>query len=77
MTIRTLQRIDKSRNMARFYELSVQPTLFGDVSVARHWGRIGTGGQSREYWFATEGDAQAMAARILQQKEHRGYIAVG
>ncbi|UEM18339.1 WGR domain-containing protein (plasmid) [Bradyrhizobium barranii subsp. barranii] len=37
-----LRRIDTTRNMRRFYLLSIQPTLFGGVSLIRNWGRIGT-----------------------------------
>ena len=74
MTISILQRIDKDRNMARGYELSVQPGLFGDVSVLRHWGRIGTMGQSKEYWFRDETEAANEAAAILRQKQKRGYV---
>ncbi|WP_145926033.1 WGR domain-containing protein [Shinella sp. HZN7] len=33
------RRIDAMRNMARFYMLSLEPTLFGEVAVLRHWGR--------------------------------------
>ena len=36
MTATVLRRIDQARNMARFYELDVQPGLFGDTSVTRH-----------------------------------------
>lgn len=39
-----LVRIDPKRNMARFYGIALQPTLFGEVSVVRCWGRIGTKG---------------------------------
>lgn len=74
MTISILHRIDKDRNMARGYELSVQPGLFGDVSVLRHWGRIGTLGQSKEYWFRDEAEAENEAAAILRQKRRRGYV---
>lgn len=31
--------------MARFYMLSLEPALFGEVAVLRHWGRIGTRGR--------------------------------
>lgn len=74
MSITLLHRIDKTRNMARSYELSIQPGLFGDVSVLRHWGRIGAVGQSREYWFQNEGEAEEMAAAVLRQKQKRGYV---
>ena len=33
--------------MARYYVLSVQPTLFGDTALVREWGRIGTIGRRR------------------------------
>ncbi|TIU14242.1 MAG: WGR domain-containing protein, partial [Mesorhizobium sp.] len=46
-----LQRIDPNCNMARFYALSVQPTLFGEVSLIRNWGRIGTSGQTKVETF--------------------------
>jgi predicted DNA-binding WGR domain protein len=36
-----LLRIDEDSNMARFYKLDVQPTLFGEWSLVREWGRIG------------------------------------
>ena len=74
MTISILHRIDKDRNMMRGYELSVQPGLFGDVSVLRHWGRIGTVGQSKEYWFSDAEAAAHEADAILRQKRRRGYV---
>jgi hypothetical protein len=41
-----LRRVDPTRNMRRFYTFTIQPTLFGGSSLIRHWGRIGTNGQS-------------------------------
>ncbi len=32
-----LHRIDPDRNMARFYTMSVQPSLFGEWSLFREW----------------------------------------
>jgi len=40
-----LRRIDPNRNMARFYTMSVQPTLFGEWALLREWGRIGSAGR--------------------------------
>ncbi|WP_347376846.1 WGR domain-containing protein [Ensifer sp. Root1252] len=37
--------------------LSIQPTLFGEVSLIRAWGRIGTRGQEMSHHFASETDA--------------------
>jgi predicted DNA-binding WGR domain protein len=36
-----LERRDASVNIARFYVLAIEPTLFGDTAVVREWGRIG------------------------------------
>ncbi|NOD78477.1 WGR domain-containing protein, partial [Ruegeria sp. HKCCD4332] len=41
-----LIHVDPDVNMARFYGIELQPTLFGEVSVLRTWGRIGTNGQA-------------------------------
>lgn len=43
MTAVELHRLDPARNMARFYRLDVQPSLFG-WSVVSEWGRIGRPG---------------------------------
>ncbi|MBP2158995.1 WGR domain-containing protein [Asticcacaulis sp. BE141] len=68
-----LRRIDQARNMARFYELDVQQGLFGDVSVTRHWGRIGTNGQSKQHWLSSDAAAAEFAGKLKLQKERRGY----
>ncbi|WP_026031296.1 WGR domain-containing protein, partial [Sinorhizobium meliloti] len=41
------QRIDTTKNMARFYAMSIEPDLFGGSALVRRWGRIGTRGQER------------------------------
>ncbi len=73
MTPVYLTHVDPGRNMARFYTMSVQPTLFGECSVVREWGRIGTGGQVRETHHTTPQEAQAFAEQILRQKLRKGY----
>ncbi len=42
-----VQRIDTTKNIARFYAMSIEPDLFGGSALVRHWGRIGTRGQER------------------------------
>lgn len=71
------RRIDPARNMARFYLLALQPTLFGDVSLVRNWGRIGTRGQAKVETFATADEAEAALRRIERAKRRRGYAAPG
>jgi len=67
------ERRDASRNMARFYALSIEPTLFGDVCLTRRWGRIGTRGQMKAMSFAHEEEALAQFTKIQRQKASRGY----
>lgn len=69
-----LERIDADRNMARFYRLSVQPTLFGEVSLVRCWGRIGTGGREKVETFEHGTDVAIARQRIERQKRRRGYV---
>ena len=71
-----LHRIDLDRNMRRFYELSVQPTLFGGASLVRTWGRIGTAGQSRIETFDHPIDTASAFVRLERTKRRRGYREV-
>ncbi len=70
----SMTRRDPILNMARFYAIVLQPTLFGEVSIIRNWGRIGTKGQAMVETFATETSAERQAAIIERQKRRRGYI---
>jgi VanZ family protein len=36
-----LERVDPARNIARYYVLSVEQTLFAKHTLIRRWGRIG------------------------------------
>lgn len=71
-----LQRIDPTQNMARYYRVDVMPTLFGETSVMRTWGRIGTSGRSALETCADENVAVQVAAKAVQRKVKRGYSAV-
>ncbi|KQR69939.1 WGR domain-containing protein [Rhizobium sp. Leaf341] len=71
-----LERCDPARNMARFYALSLEPSLFGDVVLVRRWGRIGAVGRSRLDVFPDEQAAVCAMMDLLRQKRARGY-AVG
>lgn len=68
-----VQRIDAAKNMARFYRLAIEPTLFGNVCVVRSWGRIGTRGQERVEFFENETEALFLFLEILKAKRRRGY----
>ena len=68
-----VERIAPEKNMARFYALAVQPTLFGEVSLVRAWGRIGTRGQQMEHLFDNESQAINLFLDVLREKRKRGY----
>jgi predicted DNA-binding WGR domain protein len=72
-----LRRIDTGKNMARFYAVAIEPTLFGDWAVVRRWGRIGSHGQSMETWFSDPSPALACADRHEAAKRRRGYREAG
>ncbi len=74
MALAHLHRIDSEANMARFYCIEVAATLFGDISVLRTWGRIGTHGRTSIETCATVEDAERAASRTLRQKMRRGYL---
>lgn len=68
-----VERSDASRNMARYYAMSIEPNLFGDVCLLRKWGRIGTRGQMMVHHFRREEEAVRLFLDLLRQKRKRGY----
>jgi predicted DNA-binding WGR domain protein len=71
--ITLLYRIDPARNMARFYRLSIQPTLFGSSSLVRNWGRIGTRGRQMIEFYDKPEEAAAASRHMVLRKLNRGY----
>lgn len=67
------ERTDATKNMARFYALSIEPTLFGTPCLTRRWGRIGSKGQANTHHFLCEEDAVAMFLDLLRVRRARGY----
>jgi predicted DNA-binding WGR domain protein len=63
--------------MRRFYALSLQPDLFGTVSVVRESGRIGQPGTVRYVVCADETAARAALALRMNRKIKRGYQRIG
>lgn len=68
-----IERIDAEKNMARFYAMSMETTLFGETCLVRRWGRIGSNGQRMEHHFGREEDAVRLFLDLLRQKRRRGY----
>lgn len=71
-----IERTDPTLNMARFYAVSIDQTLFGEACLTRRWGRIGTAGQSMIHLFAREQDAVVLFLDLIRQKRRRGYLPV-
>ena len=71
-----LHRAVPNQNIARFYVVLVLPTLFGDRTLTREWGRIGSPGTVRSNAFKSEHDALTAAAHLIGRKKRRGYAAV-
>ncbi len=68
-----VERTDPTKNMARYYAMSIEPTLFGEACLIRRWGRIGVGGQRLVHHFSREEDAVALFLELLRRKRSRGY----
>ena len=73
MSRTTLQRHDPDKNIHRFYHLWVAPGVFGDWSLVREWGRVGSPGTVRKTWFATEVEALQAEQRLCAAKRKKGY----
>lgn len=70
-----LYRVNAEANMARFYRVDIAPTLFGEVSVLRSWGRIGTLGRMSVETCATVDEVELRAMKTMKTKLRRGYRA--
>jgi predicted DNA-binding WGR domain protein len=68
-----LTRRDPARNMARFYEIVIAPTLFGEAALVRNCGRIGTRGRVMTETFPDAGVAEVAGEELARTKRRRGY----
>lgn len=60
-------------NVHREYTVEIVRDLFGTLIVVRRWGRIGSCGQRREHVCTSLDEAQALAAKLVREREARGY----
>ena len=72
-----VERTEPSKNKARYYAMSIEPTLFGTACLTRRWGRIGTMGQAKVHHFEREEEAVLLFLDVLRQKRARGYRTAG
>jgi predicted DNA-binding WGR domain protein len=71
-----LTRIDPARNMNRFYNIHLQPSLFGDCDLVREWGRIGSPGTIRTALYPNQASAAAALTEAVKQRHKRGYRTI-
>jgi predicted DNA-binding WGR domain protein len=77
LQVLVLERIDCEQRMARYYVLAIEPTLFGEVSLTREWGRLGSAPRRRVELHAGAADAGVALEKWLRRKQRRGYAARG
>ena len=70
-----LDRCNPGANMARFYALSIEASLFGDATLLRERGRIGTAGQRKIELHDSKETALEALEMWLRRKQSRGYVA--
>jgi predicted DNA-binding WGR domain protein len=68
-----LERRNASRNMARFYVLAIEPTLFDGMALVREWSRIGSWGRRRLDLHPNRAAAAESLDAWLVRKARRGY----
>jgi predicted DNA-binding WGR domain protein len=73
LQVLVLEWVDRAKNMARFYVLSIEPTLFEDLALVRRWGRIGSTGRERIDLQPSGPVAQIALNKWLDRKRRRGY----
>jgi len=69
-----LERVNQDRGELRFYEVSIEPTLFDDHALCIRWGRIGRKSRHRIAETGDIGTVTASAKRAILQKTRRGYV---
>ncbi len=73
MTHIYLERHEPDKNLHRFYQMFVTPGIFGDWSLVREWGRVGSPGTVRKDWFDSEEVALIAETTLVKVKQKKGY----
>lgn len=71
-----LERHDPEKNLHRFYQMYVTPGIFGDWSLVREWGRVGSPGTVRKEWYESEQEAISAGQKLRESKQKKGYQAI-
>ena len=71
-----LTRTDATRNIDRFYVVQIVPSLFGDWTVMREWGRRGSPGPARMTDYPRRNDAETAGRRTIKRRLRHGYKVI-
>jgi predicted DNA-binding WGR domain protein len=66
-------RTDPAKKIDRFYLVCLAPTLFGEWTLLREWGRSGSPGTVRLTSFGRLDQAQQAEARAIKRRLGHGY----
>ena len=73
LRILVLERREEACNIARYYVLSIEPTLFTEIGLVRAWGRIGSRGRRLVELHGTLQLADEALDKWLARKKKRKY----
>ena len=71
-----LCQIDPARNRFRCYRMSVQKTLFGEMNLVIHWGRIGSPLRMRVETFSEREHLEERQSELVRLRLRHGYSVV-
>jgi len=57
----------------KFYRMCIEETLFRNVVLRRHWGRIGKKGRIKVDFFDTQGEAERKLRALYRKRMRHGY----
>lgn len=64
-----LYACDPGRNLRRFYRISAERDLFGDLIVTFNYGRIGTRGQTKTHMVPNAAEAVRLVRACLKRRQ--------
>ncbi len=67
---------DPAENRRRFYDLTWQPTLFGEGALMRTWGRQGQPGTTRATFYPDRDAAAPEVRAVVRRRLAHGYRVI-
>ena len=70
------ESVDPAANRRRYYDLTWQPTLFGEGALVRTWDRLGQPGTTRATFYPDRDGAQAAIRQVVCRRLAHGYRVI-